>query len=363
MALTTPILSQIGSFDATDNYVFSFVVNGGDVVVSNTLEIYNDSTNALVYSNTQSTYKEEHSLPQNTTVNGVKYRARLKTSNSSGQFSEWSNDILFYCYSAPILNFINPPSVITTPQINIKAEYFQNEDEMLKYYVFNLYNLNNTLISTSQMFENELPATETVINYTFGGLNNGTYKIECVGYTITNTLVTSSKHQFVVNSSINDDESFIVTNNHNNGCIDIESNMDVIGFAKRYEIDYLNDEVSLLGDNIRNSYPNNYVDYDGGFQLDEEFTFSFWFRDVYYENSKLHDVQFKSGTGSIETSNGLYTSLTKSTNFNGYVFQLPKIIPPSGYKFDHWEDSQGNIITSTTIYEADTVVTAQYIAE
>ena len=71
MALVTPIIDEdISAFDATEQYVFSFLVMGGDQVNANVIRIKDNATGTDVYTNTTRTYNYYHAIPANTLQNG-----------------------------------------------------------------------------------------------------------------------------------------------------------------------------------------------------------------------------------------------------------------------------------------------------
>ena len=127
MALTTPILYSINAFDAIQAQTFSFNVLGGSQVVANTLTIKNNATLAVVYSETQTTFKFEHILPANTLTNGTYYQATLTTKDAQGNESNASAPIQFYCYSQPMFEISNMPSgnVITNSSYAFTVTYNQ----------------------------------------------------------------------------------------------------------------------------------------------------------------------------------------------------------------------------------------------
>ena len=141
MALTTPILYNVPAFDATKEQVFTFTVVGGSQVVANTLTIKDNATLTTVYSQTQETYRFEHTLPANTLTNGTYYQATLTTKDAQGNESSPSNPIQFYCYSEPTFVISNMPSgnVVTNSSFAFNATYHKEQGDILNAYVLNLY--------------------------------------------------------------------------------------------------------------------------------------------------------------------------------------------------------------------------------
>ena len=135
MALTTPILYSQVAFDATNAQAFVFGVIGGDQVTQNKLTITNQSTNEVVYDQTQTSYSFVHTVPANTLTNGVYYSAYLITYDANGNASSQSNSIQFFCYSTPSFQFTNLPigNIITNSSFAFEVTYNQSQGEPCKW--------------------------------------------------------------------------------------------------------------------------------------------------------------------------------------------------------------------------------------
>ena len=91
MALVTPIVNNIPAFDATESMTMTFTANGGSQVVKNEIQIINNATNVVVYTNTVTTYSLGQIIPANTLVNGIYYKVAFRTYDAWNDVSEWSN--------------------------------------------------------------------------------------------------------------------------------------------------------------------------------------------------------------------------------------------------------------------------------
>ena len=87
MALMTPMLTTIESFDATKGQKVSFVVTSGDQVVKNRITVRNNSTNEIVYQNTIETFELENEIPANVLSNGGYYNCYINTYNINDDIS------------------------------------------------------------------------------------------------------------------------------------------------------------------------------------------------------------------------------------------------------------------------------------
>lgn len=271
MALTKPILNEIPAFDASQAHNFTFISIGGDQVTGNQLTIYENETGTQVYQANYTSFKFEHPLNAGVLTNGKYYNATIATINSSGQFSEPSNPVAFYCYTSPSLTITNIPAGGTIEQSNymFQGSYSQLEGELLNGYQFILYDSNKEKISSSDILYDSL------YSYTFSGLSNDTsYYIELVGNTVNNTSVSSGLILFTVRYIR--PASFAIcdlVNNCQEGYIQISSN--IISIDGKSEPDppkYIDDKEVDLRDK------GNWVEWNEGFNIKDDFTMRIWGR-------------------------------------------------------------------------------------
>lgn len=232
MALTTPTLLPVVAWDATQEFTFYFNVVGGSRVVGNRLTIRNNATNVLVYQETQTTFRYEHTVPADTLTNGVYYNATIATVDNDGNISAESIPIQFWCYSTPSVRFTNISTgdVVSDASFSFEFEYNQIEGELLNTYVMNLYNSFGTLLSTSGVV-NTIDGTPPFNgSYMFSGLEDRTiYLVELVATTINGTVVATNREEFEVQYIFPD--IFTLVELHNNceeGYITITSNVKLI---------------------------------------------------------------------------------------------------------------------------------------
>lgn len=175
--LTTPILNDIKTFDATESYIFTFNVVGGNQVVGNNLVIERISDNTVVYNQTQESFNFKHVLPAHTLVNGVNYRAKIRTKDMNNNWSNYSATLLFWCYSKPKLyistiDYDNQNRVYNQTVV-FETIYSQAEGEILQSYRYILYNENKDLLKSfpEQYADGSQPLTQEI-----AGLENNSLK-------------------------------------------------------------------------------------------------------------------------------------------------------------------------------------------
>lgn len=278
MALTRPTLITVPSFDATQPYTFTFVVQSGSAqIVANQLTIRRQSDNQIVYNEKQETFKYEHVVNADELVNGTYYNAVVSVFDADDNQSPTSIPIQFWCYSTPSITFTNIPAnnIITNASFNFTFSYAQNEGEALNSYVVNLYNAFQTQIATSGVVYAQNGTPPYNGNYLFAGFEDNTvYYIEIVGTTVNGAIVSTGQIQFTVKYLRPDLFTLIeLTNNCEEGYITLKSNIILIdGESNPSPPTYINDkEVDLTGD-------GTWVEWNDGYSISGDFLARLWFR-------------------------------------------------------------------------------------
>jgi len=172
LALVTPIISpQILPFDATLPYTVGFLATSGDQVVGNTLTVYNNSTNAVVFTDTISSLILNHTINANVLINGTTYKCTITTQNSLAQSSSPSSPVVFICLSSPTISITNIDSLgkVYNQNVTFSATYTQQQNELLQEYMFQSYDSNKNLLQSYPVqYTSVNPLTQLVSN-----LNNG----------------------------------------------------------------------------------------------------------------------------------------------------------------------------------------------
>ena len=342
MALTTPILYSQAAFDATQVHTFTFNVVGGEQVTQNKLVITNQSTNEIVYQAVQTTYKFEHILPANTLTNGVYYSAYIITYDSNGTASAQSNSIQFYCYSAPSFAFSNLPinNTITNSTYNFQVTYNQAEGELLNSYSFTLYDAQRIQIATSGVqYVGTTTIPPTVIAYQFTGFVDKTsYYIRAIGQTAQGTQVDTGFIAISIIYTVPSLFSIIeLSNNCSGGYVLVKSNLIEIGAKSNPTPPIYIDNNTAVDD--RDS--GRYVQWDSGFELNDDFTASLWGRD-FNENSNIITMTDDLGNNIIirYRTNENNTVYADATVINGdvvyYIYSDSISVPSSTDKIQIW---------------------------
>lgn len=298
MVLTRPTLIQVPAFDATQQFTFTFAIQGITAqVVANQLTIRNQDTNNIVYQEKQETFKYEHIVNANELTNGTYYNATISVFDNDGNESPASIPIQFWCYSTPLISFTNLPTsnIINNASFDFQFAYTQSEGELLNSYIVNIYNNSGSLISTSgaQYVTNGTPPYSG--NYLVTGLENATaYLIEINATTINNTTITTGQIPITVQYVRPDLFTMVeLTNNCDEGYITINSNMVLIeGESNPDPPTYIDDkEVDLTED-------GSWVQWNEGYSINGNYLARIWFRNP---NPYSQILQFSNTNGQTVT--------------------------------------------------------------
>lgn len=255
-----PILYNIKAFDSFQGSTIKFTWLG-NVPVSNTLRIKNNSTNEIVYEQTQTTMKLEHTISDsNNLVNGTLYNASIKITDGNGISSEWSDVLLFYCYTTPTFNInITEGQIIQSQTYGVDIFYEQLEGELLQSYRVQVFNSNNESIYDSNI--RYILDTVKVTNLQ----DNNTYTIIATGETISGIAVSTEAIRFTADF-IKSEAYFIceLQNMYDTGGVFIKTNIVSVEGYSDSDITYIDNEYADLS--------NNRVYFDEGFTLSKDFS-------------------------------------------------------------------------------------------
>ncbi len=172
--LTTPVLNDIETFNAIREKTIAFNVVGGNQVVGNNLIIERVNDGVAVYNQTQDTFTFRHTIPAGTLANGVNYRARIRTKDINNNWSNFSANLLFWCFSEPNLNIITidyeNQNRVYNQTVLFETTYSQSEGEVLQSYRYLLYDSNKNLL---QSFPEQFTDGSETLKQEIAGLDNG----------------------------------------------------------------------------------------------------------------------------------------------------------------------------------------------
>lgn len=172
--IQTPILRNVKTYSAIDDNDFEFDYRGSVQIVRNNLVIQRTSDDITVYDSTIESFALKHTVTGNSLSNGQEYKAKIRVGDINGNWSDFSDWIVFNCYSKPILSITSIVNgVINSQNPLIQATYYQNEGDTLVSYRFLLYdNLDNLLYTYPEKLDGLLQQQIEDLQ------NNKVYKIE-----------------------------------------------------------------------------------------------------------------------------------------------------------------------------------------
>lgn len=260
--LQTPSIVAIAPFDPSNSYSIEFVYNDNQAV-KNRVIIVDNGTGMIIYDNTQSTMRLSHVIPANTLTPGKQYLVHLQVFDVDGNYSYFSDSIMFYCYSTPIFMFNGLTDGMThkNATITLNLNYVQFENETLKSFQFFKYSSDKTLISSS-----DIEYSSTIGSHTFYGLNNNTlYYFRAIGETAhgikldTGYVGVNTNFELIPANIL-----FELENNYKEGYINIVSNVNNVDYETENDNYTFEDGMLILND--------CYVNYNDGLMISGDFS-------------------------------------------------------------------------------------------
>ena len=255
-----PQLYNADAWDAKNTHTFNFLWSGNQSF-GNILQIRNNLTDTIVYEESETTMQLKHTVPANTLKNGTLYNVRVAVIDIDNNVSEFSDPMLFYCYTTPTFIFDNITNnqIVKNASYQVTMSYNQSEGEPLQSWEIALYDTSKSRIQNSGIFYTDN------IKYTLTDLeDNQTYYIKATCITLNGMEVDTGYIQFSVNYKQPSIYSLLTLENvKNNGYIKLQSNIRAVEAHSYDDVTYINGEYANLKDNTV------YIDAD--FSLDDDY--------------------------------------------------------------------------------------------
>lgn len=296
MALVTPSLQPIASFDVTESKDITFISSGGDKPVKAILNInVQNKTYQKSYISSVSSSTSEYiiTLPANFLTgdnfgNDVTYEISVSTYNYQGQISEKSNIQIVTAYTNPEIVIVSPETTHESATLTCSFTYSQKENESINKYSFRLLNSIGTQLDYSGDI---LYSQDKSLSYQFKTelANDGTYIVEVNVVTVGNTNIIKTKTFVAQYIQASDYFPLIIDNSATceNGVVVVKSELVLFeGEAYPSPPTYIdNDYVSLVE-------PGSYVIFDKGFEINGDFALIIKFNSpVLYPVNKYGDAE------------------------------------------------------------------------
>jgi hypothetical protein len=209
--------------------------------------------------------------------------------------------------------------------------YDQEEGEILNNYIFNLYNIQGSLISTSGNLYNTSASSPIIVSYSFSGLGDNTsYYIQVTGVTSQGTQISTSMELFYVQYTQPSVYSVIELNNNcDGGYITIKSNLTAIeGESNPSPPTYIDDNTAVDVTGV-----GDYILWDNGYAINKDFTASLWGHN-FNENETI--ITMTDGNTILTVNYRKYNDylyfvelLVKNINVSYYIYSNPLYILPN----------------------------------
>ena len=296
LALVTPSLQPIASFDVTKSKDITFISSGGDKPVKAILNInVQNKTYQKSYISSVSSSTSEYTitLPANFLTgdnfgNDVTYEVTVSTYNYQGQISEKSNIQIVTAYTNPEIVIVSPETTHESATLTCSFTYSQKEKESINKYSFRLLNSIGTQLDYSGDI---LYSQDKSLSYQFKTelANDGTYVVEVNVVTVGNTNIIKTKTFIAQYIQASDYFPLIIDNSATceNGAVVVKSELVLFeGEAYPSPPTYIdNDYVSLVE-------PGSYVIFDKGFEINGDFALIIKFNSpVLYPLNKYGDAE------------------------------------------------------------------------
>lgn len=296
LALVTPSLQPIASFDVTESKDITFISSGGDKPVKAILNINVQNKSykrSYISSVSSSTSEYTITLPANFLTgdnfgNGVTYEVTVSTYNYQGQISEKSNIQIVTAYTNPEIVIVSPETTHESATLTCSFTYSQKENENINKYSFRLLNSIGTQLDYSGDI---LYSQDKSLSYQFKTelANDGTYIVEVNVVTVGNTNIIKTKTFVAQYIQASDYFPLIIDNSATceNGAVVVKSELVLFeGEAYPSPPIYIdNDYVSLVK-------PGSYVIFDKGFEINGDFALIIKFNSpVLYPVNKYGDAE------------------------------------------------------------------------
>lgn len=327
--IITPTNSlSLAPINALVDNIIKFNVVGGELVYANEINVVdNINSSIIIYNKKIESFEFNNTIPFDTLSNGHTYQIKIRTYNSNGQYSTWSDTVLVKCLTPPSLNVTTIiDGKIESPNPVMMATYSQNEADELYSYVYNLYE-DGALIASSGVLLDKL------LQYQFSNLENKTnYTIELKVKTASGMETNISQDFYCVFLQTKLPAVMKLENSANTGSVKITSYVRQI----RGRI-YSGNDINYI-DGTWADLHNTVViwDKDGAFRLEGDWTAKIWARDL--ENNDVMLVKFE-----LDDKN--YIQLSRYNN----MFSLSKYV--SGIKlYELHSFVVGDILVTDVLY-------------
>jgi hypothetical protein len=290
--------------NAQNSNTISFSTSGGLLIYKNEIYITNSATLEVVYNTIVTSFDLSNTIPANVLTNGEEYQIKIRTYDSNGNYSAFSDAVIVSTYSPielAITNIIDNRIITSNPIFT--GTFAQADGDTLLSYQFILYKNGVTV-------EEGTVNTDKLLVQQFNNLENKTdYSISLIVKTENGVEATLTQDFYCIYLQTRLSSIMNVKNDPKEGMINIETYIkQIIGYVAsgNTEVTYIDGEWADLH--------NSLVRYDSTspFRLENDFTMKIWARD--FEDNVMI-MRIYQDLGHIElTKQGNYFFISKYIN-------------------------------------------------
>lgn len=304
------------TFTASESINISWK-NNGDTMVAYEIIVEDNSTSATAYASGRvESYSPNHSIPNNTLVNGTTYKYKVIVYNSIDE-SSTSDYKIFKCNTRPAVTILGD-GIVRNQILSVQALYNQSEGVSLKCYKFSLFDeYDNLLEQSDYIYDNNLTHTFTYILQ-----EDTTYKVSCLAIS-QNDLSGISTLVFVTDYITPAVQiSLVADTPFGQPYVNLQwTTVRIIGKSLNDEpINYINTDKADLN--------NKTVYFNEGFNLNGNFTIRLWVEDL-QTDVEIFKIIGSNGSISIQYENNKI-HVYKTISVNKYHYATSELSETSG---------------------------------
>ena len=177
----------------------------------------------------------KHTIPANTLKNGNLYNIKIAVMDIDNNVSEYSDSLLFYCFTTPTFTFDNltEHQIVKNASYQIDMSYEQLENEPLQSWEISLYDISKSKIQSSGV------CYADNIKYTLTNLeDNQTYYLKATCMTLNGMTIDTGYVEFSVNYKQPSIYSLLTLENvADNGYIKLQSNIRAVEAHSKKDVE------------------------------------------------------------------------------------------------------------------------------
>lgn len=287
MALLTPSLPERLIMDASQDSVVSFKTSGYMRHTGCKVRILDINTGESVYTNSDySNSTNKFTIPASSVANGKEYILIVQlVKGEDKEVSNWSEDCLLCCYSAPVCTIDNigsadGESIVQNQNYTFEGTYYQADGVKIQSYYYVLYDNNNKVLQVYDKYYLRNASSSEICVQKIEGLEaNKVYYIELICIDNYSKENVSERYRFTVRYDMPRFTQFVeISNEEETASVKMEASMIQILFDTDKDPVFINKQELDLRDN--RAYNRIYSNGTTRLNISGDFTLKLYCREV-----------------------------------------------------------------------------------